>query len=61
MTAATQWRVAHQTMLVDLAEIDQQRVTSVRYESLLDDPQSVIEALCDFAGIAREMIGQRAG
>ena len=48
---AFQWRSANRIVLEDLQKIPRQRWTTVNYQSLLDEPQATIEALCRFAGL----------
>jgi len=49
--AAFQWRVTNATVLDDLASLTADRWTAVEYDNLVADPASVIQSLCQFAGI----------
>jgi hypothetical protein len=51
-TAATQWQQVHETMMSDFKNFNSDKVMSVRYENLLENPQSVIENICEFADIS---------
>ena len=51
---AFQWRVANETILDDLSDLPRERWTTVRYESLLANPQAEIGKLLGFAGLAMD-------
>jgi hypothetical protein len=48
---AFQWESANRILLDDLEQIPRRRWTTLNYQSLLDDPESAIGQLCDFAGL----------
>lgn len=48
---ATQWRVSNETVLSDLESLPPDRWTTVRYESLIENPRREIERLLAFAGL----------
>jgi hypothetical protein len=48
---AFQWESANRVVLDDLQLIPRQRWTTVNYQSLLDEPENIIEQLCSFAGL----------
>ena len=50
--AARQWRVCNEIMQEDFARLRRARI--VRYESLAADPNTEVEALQQFAGLARD-------
>ncbi len=47
--AASQWMLANEQIIADLATLPRERWHAVSYEELLVDPQSVAEELCKFA------------
>ncbi|HKY00381.1 MAG TPA: sulfotransferase [Steroidobacteraceae bacterium] len=51
---AFQWRVANETILDDLSDLPRERWTTVRYESLLANPQAEIGKLLGFAGLVMD-------
>lgn len=50
-TAAAQWETVHATMMNDLQEVNSDDLMSVRYETLIENPQKTIESICDFVNI----------
>jgi hypothetical protein len=46
---AYQWATANQIILDDLQALDRHRWTTVNYQALLDNPESTINSLCEFA------------
>jgi uncharacterized protein (TIGR03032 family) len=48
---ADQWSKATGVLLSDLDRIQPQRVISLDYQSLIDDPQAAVERLAEFTGI----------
>jgi hypothetical protein len=48
---AFQWESANRILLDDLEQIPRRRWTTLNYQSLLDDPESAIGQLCEFAGL----------
>jgi uncharacterized protein (TIGR03032 family) len=48
---ADQWRKATGTLLDDLDRVEPQRVLAVSYSDLVDDPQAVVDRVCEFAQI----------
>jgi hypothetical protein len=51
---AFQWRIANETILDDLADLQRERWTTVRYEALLADPRAEIAKLLEFSGLATD-------
>ena len=49
---ARQWAVTHEILLDDLAALDRDRWTAVRYEQLVDDAEAVVRRIADRAGVA---------
>jgi hypothetical protein len=49
--AAYQWECANRLVLDDLAPLEPQRWTSLRYSDLVSQPRAAIERLCEFARI----------
>ncbi len=52
--AAFQWHSANRIVLEDLQKIPSRRWTTVNYQSLLDEPETTIERLCEFSGLAMD-------
>jgi len=48
---AFQWESANRILLDDLEKIPRHRWTTINYQLLLDDPESAVEKLCEFAGL----------
>lgn len=64
--APHQWVGAHRIALADLAALPRDRVTFVRYEELIADPEAVLAALCTrcelaWNGTSRSAVIQAAG
>lgn len=50
--AVRQWATATMILLDDLERIDADRVTLVRFDDLIDDPQATMTSLCEATGLA---------
>lgn len=49
---AFQWAAANRAVLSDLQNLPRERWTTVRYEQLVESPETTVRRLCAFAGIA---------
>ncbi len=58
--APHQWVAAHRTALADLGALPQHRVTLLRYEEMVEDPELVLRSVCERTGLTWNAAGRDA-
>jgi hypothetical protein len=49
--AAFQWRESNRIIMQDLAQLPQERITCISYQSLVENTDAELGRLCDFSGV----------